>query len=297
MALSGVRQEYLYFCVQEMHKEGYAVTEICDILDLNRSSYYKWTHRAKSRSELENEALLHDIGMIYAGHNGTYGYRRIADEYNATHEKKYNLKRFYRLVHIVGLLAVIRRKRPAYQRSTPEVTAENILNREFTANTVNEKWCTDVTEMKYGSEGEKAYLSAILDLKGRDIISFAIGKSNNNQLVFETFDLAVQKYPYAHPLFHRDRGFQYTSKSFKAKLDKQGMQQSMSRVGCCIDNGPMEGFWGILKCEMYHLNRFETYEELVAAIEQFIHYYNHQRRQHKLNCLPPAIYRSLLEAA
>lgn len=297
MALNGVRQEYLYTCVLEMHKEGYAVTEICDILNLNRSSYYKWVHRVKSRSELENEVLLHDISMIYAEHNGTYGYRRIADEYNATHEKKYNLKGFYRLVHIVGLLAVIRRKRPAYQRSTPEVTAENILNREFTANTVNEKWCTDVTEMKYGSEGKKAYLSAILDLKVRDIVSFAIGKSNNNQLVFETFDLAVQKYPDAHPLFHSDRGFQYTSKSFKEKLDKQGMQQSMSRVGHCIDNGPMEGFWGILKCEMYYLNRFETYEALVAAVEQFIHYYNYQRRQHKLNCLPPATYRSLLEVA
>ena len=74
--------------------------------------------------------------------------------------------------------------------------------------------------MKYGSEGKKAYLSAILDLKVRDIVSFAIGKSNNNQLVFETFDLAVQKYPDAHPLFHSDRGFQYTSKSFKEKLDK-----------------------------------------------------------------------------
>ena len=92
MALSGIRQEHLYFCVQEMHKEGYAVTEICDILELNRSSYYKWIHRAKSYNELENEVLLHDIGMIYAEHNGTYGYRRIADEYNATHEKKYNLK-------------------------------------------------------------------------------------------------------------------------------------------------------------------------------------------------------------
>lgn len=297
MALSGVRQEYLYLCVREMHKEGYAITEICDILELNRSSYYNWTHRVKSNREAENEALLHEIGLIYAEHNGTYGYRRIADEYNATHKKQYNLKRFYRLVHIVGLLAVIRRKRPAYQRSTPEVTAENILNRDFTANTVNEKWCTDVTEMKYGSEGEKAYLSAILDLKGRDIVSFAIGKSNNNQLVFETFDLAIQKYPDAHPLFHSDRGFQYTSKVFKAKLDKQKMTQSMSRVGRCIDNGPMEGFWGILKCEMYYLNYFETYEELVAAAEQFIYYYNHQRRQHKLNCLPPATYRSLLEAA
>lgn len=297
MALNCVRQEHLYLCVQEMHTAGYAITEICDILELNRSSYYKWTHRPKSGRELENEALLHDIGLIYAEHNGTYGYRRIADEYNATHEKKYNTKRFYRLVHIVGLLAVIRRKRPAYQRSTPEVTAENELNREFTANAVNEKWCTDVTEMKYGSEGEKAYLSAILDLKGRDIVSFAIGKSNNNQLVFETLDLAVNKYPDAHPLFHSDRGFQYTSKQFRAKLDKQGMKQSMSRVGRCIDNGPMEGFWGILKCEMYYLNHFDTYEELVEAVEQFIHYYNHQRRQHKLNCLPPATYRSLLEAA
>ena len=297
MALSGVRQEHIYLCVQEMHSDGYAITEICDILDLNRSSYYKWTHRTKSSSELENEALLHDIGMIYVEHHGTYGYRRIADEYNETHRKKYNLKRFYRLVHIGGLLAIIRRKRPAYQRSTPEVTAENILNRDFTANAVNEKWCTDVTEMKYGPEGEKAYLSAVLDLKGRDIVSFAIGKHNNNQLVIDTFDLAIQKYPDAHPLFHSDRGFQYTNKVFKSKLDKQGMQQSMSRVGRCIDNGPMEGFWGILKCEMYYLNQFETYEELVDAVERFIYYYNHQRRQHKLNCLPPATYRSLLEVA
>ena len=295
--MSSVRQEGLYLCVQEMHQQGHAIAEICDILDLNRSSYYKWTHRTKSRSEIENEALLHDIGMIYAEHNGTYGYRRIADEYNETHQKKYNLKRFYRLVHIVGLLAIIRRKRPAYQRSKPEVTAENILNREFTAEKVNEKWCTDVTEMKYGSDGEKAYLSAILDLKSRDIVSFAIGKSNNNQLVFETFDMAIRKYPNAHPLFHSDRGFQYTSKLFKSKLDKQEMVQSMSRVGRCIDNGPMEAFWGILKCEMYYLNHFDTYEELVSAVEQFIHYYNHRRRQHKLNCLPPATYRSLLEAA
>ena len=297
MALNGVKQEHLYLCIQEMHKDGYAIAELCDILKLNRSSYYKWTHRVKSSHEAENEALLHEIGLVYAEHNGTYGYRRIADEYNATHEKQFNQKRFYRLVYIVGLLAVIRRKCPAHQRSTPEVTAENILNRDFTANTVNEKWCTDVTEMKYRSEGGKAYLSAILDLKSKDIVSFAIGKSNNNQLVFETFDSAVPKYPDAHPLFHGDRGFQYTSKQFKAKLDKQKMEQSMSRVGRCIDNGPMEGFWGILKCEMYDLNQFETYEELAAAVEQFIHYYNHQRRQNKLNCLPPATYRSLLEAA
>ena len=280
-----------------MRENGHAISEMCDILDLNRSSYYKWLRRSKRSREVENEALLHDIGMIYAEHSGTYGYRRIADEYNATHEKRYNLKRFYRLTHLVGLLAVIRRKRPAYRRSTPEVTAENILDRDFTAKSTNEKWCTDVTEMKYGTEGEKAYLSAILDLKSRDIVAFAIGRHNNNQLVFDTFDLAVKKYPDAHPLFHSDRGFQYTSRQFKARLDKQKMTQSMSRVGRCIDNGPMEGFWGILKCEMYYLNHFETYEELVTAVEQFIHYYNTQRRQHRLDCQTPASYRSLLEAA
>ena len=101
--------------------------------------------------------------------------------------------------------------------------------------------------MKYGAESEKAYLSAILDLKSRDIVFFAIDKSDNNQLVFNTFLMAIRKYPDAHPLFHSDRGFQYTNKGFKSKLDKQGMQQSMFRVGRCIDNGPMEGFWGLLK--------------------------------------------------
>lgn len=144
-------------------------------------------------------------------------------------------------------MAVIRRKRPAYQRATPEFTAENLLNRDFTADTTNEKRCTDVTELKYGSEGEKGYLSVILDLKSKDIVFFAMEKSNNNQLMFETFDLAVQKYLDAHPLFHRDRGFPYTSKQFKAKLGRQKMKQSMSRGGRCIDNGPMEGFWGIPK--------------------------------------------------
>lgn len=97
-----------------------------------------------------------------------------------------NDKRFYRLTGLVGLKAVIRRVRPAYQRSTPEITAENILGRDFTAEKPNEKWLTDVTEMKYGN-GEKLYLSAILDLKSQGYSVFRHRKSNNNQLVFDTF--------------------------------------------------------------------------------------------------------------
>ncbi len=240
--------------------------------------------------------MLHKIGYIYAEFNGIYGYRRITDELNNQCNTQYNYKRVYRLTRIVGLKAVIRRKRPQYQRSTPEITAENILNRKFTADKLNEKWLTDITEFKYGAN-EKLYLSAILDLKDKGIVSFAIGKRNDNRLVFDTFDLAVAKYTDAHPLFHSDRGFQYTSRQFKSRLDNAGMTQSMSRVGRCIDNGPMEGFWGILKCEMYYLNKFEDYDSLATSIEHYIQFYNFERRQKKLDHLAPMTYRQLLENA
>lgn len=280
--------------MKELSAQGHSVKSICEVLGLNRSSYYKWRHRKKSVRELENEGLLQELGEIYSQYNGTYGYRRLTDEYNSRHEKNYNVKRIHRLTKAVGLMAVIRRRKPEYYSSRPEVTAENILNRDFAALRPNEKWLTDVTEMKCGN-GERLYLSAIMDLKGRDIVSYVIGRSNNNALVFKTFDQAVMKYPEAHPIFHSDRGFQYTNRLFRVKLDAAGMTQSMSRVGRCIDNGPMEGFWGILKCEMYYLRRFETYSQLKTAIEGFIYFYNHQRRQHKLHCMAPATYRCLLQ--
>jgi transposase InsO family protein len=192
--------------------------------------------------------------------------------------------------------SVIRRKRPHYVKSTPEITAENILGRKFAAETLNEKWLTDVTEFKYGNGG-KMYLSAILDLKDKGIVSYAIGRSNNNRLVFSTFDAAIQKYPDAKPLFHSDRGFQYTSRVFKAKLEAAGMTQSMSRVGRCIDNGPMEAFWGTLKAEMYYLRHFDSCESLERAIEQYISFYNNSRYQQNLGGLAPLEFRALLSAA
>ena len=135
------------------------------------------------------------------------------------------------------------------QAANPQYIAENILNREFTAEAPNEKWLTDVTEFKYyvGPVVHKIYLSAILDLFDRRIVSFVIRDSNNNALVFDTFDDAIAKNPDAHPLCHSGRGYQYTNRTFHSKLEKAGITQSMSRVGKCIDNGPMEGFWGILK--------------------------------------------------
>jgi len=192
---------------------------------------------------------------------------------------------------IIGLKSVIRRKKKRYVKSTPQHVAENILNREFTAEEVNQKWVTDVTEFKYGNS--KAYLSAILDLHDNSIVSYVLGHSNNNELVFKTLDQAIKANPGSTPLIHSDRGYQYTSYGFKRKVDAVGIIQSMSRVGKCIDNGPIEGFWGIIKCEKYYLNQYDTYEELTAAVDEYIEFYNEERLQKKLNGLSPLEFRDL----
>ena len=171
----------------------------------------------------------------------------------------------------------------------PQFFAENLLNREFTAEAPNKKWLTDVTEFKYytGIEVHKIYLSAILDLYDRRIVSFVIKDSNNNALVFETFDAAIQENPEARPLCHSDRGFQYTNRAFHAKLEAAGMTQSMSRIARCIDNGPMEGFWGILKRERYYGRRFSDRAALEKMIADYIDYYNNERLQRNLGVLTP----------
>ena len=264
---------------------------MCKCAEIARASYYKWLNRSESEKDKENKIILAEVINLYSEVNGIYGYRRITLNINRKLNSKYNHKRIYRLMKSVNLTAVIRKKRKKYIHSTPQITAENILNREFVADNPNEKWLTDVTEFKLTS-GKKAYLSAILDLADNSIVSHVLSTSNNNKLVFDTLDKAMRANPTATPLFHSDRGFQYTSKSFKNKLNAINATQSMSRVGRCIDNGPMEGFWGTLKSEMYYLRKFDTYEELEQAINEYIEFYNTKRLQNKLKGMAPFEYRS-----
>ena len=118
-------------------------------------------------------------------------------------------------------------------------------------------------------------------------------QKEKQQYSAETKKAAVRAYqkgkanPDAHPLFHSDRGFQYTNRTFHHKLEQAGMTQSMSRVAHCIDNGPMEGFWGILKRERYYGRRFTSKQELIHMIESYIHYYNTRRVQRNLGVLTP----------
>ena len=167
MVLSLVRQEVIYLAIKLLSEEKhYPVSVLCEIAGVNRSAYYKWMHRHKSLNEIENEKLLLLVREAYEEKDGILGYRQMTIKLNREHQLKVNHKRIYRLMKIAGLKSVCRRKKYNYIKSTPEVTAENVLNRDFKAEHTSEKWLTDVTEFKYGN-GEKAYLSAILDQIGR----------------------------------------------------------------------------------------------------------------------------------
>ena len=222
------------------------------------------------------------------------GYRRIRDELDVNHKIAVNDKRILRICRNKGIQSTIKWKPKGCTRCdrNPDHIAKNYLNREFHADKPNEKWLTDVSEFKYyvGIELHKIYLSAILDLYDRRIIAFKISDHNDNPLVMDTFDEAVRLEPKAHPLFHSDRGFQYTSAQFYMRLKAHHLKQSMSRVAHCIDNGPMEGFWGILKREMYYGHHFTNRDNLIDAITDYIDYYNNRRLQRNLNVMTPMAY-------
>ena len=274
-----------------MNAEGKAsINRLCEVAGIPRSSYYKWLHRTLPESEQINIAIKEAILSIHEEYPDK-GYRRIRDDLARDYGFIVNDKRVLRICRYLHIKSTIKYRNEGCTVSDkdPVHVAENILNRDFKAERPNEKWLTDVTEFKYyvGNEKRKIYLSAILDLYDRRIVSYVINDYNDNPLVFDTFRRAVNLYPDAHPLFHSDRGFQYTSKQFHQMLEDHGMVQSMSRVGKCIDNGPMEGFWGILKRERYYKCTFSSRMSIVDMVEQYIEYYNNKRYQRSLGVLTP----------
>ena len=263
---------------------------MCRILRVSRAGYYQWLSGKLSPRAAENRHIADKVKEIHSS-SPDKGYRRIRDDLARYYDTPVNDKRVLRICQSLKIKSTIKYASHGCTKraSDPQHIAENLLKRQFHADHPNEKWLTDVTEFKYyaGRTVHKIYLSAILDLCDRRIVAAVTGDSNDNALVYTTFDRAVEENPGAHPLFHSDRGFQYTTQVFHDKLETAGMTQSMSRVGKCIDNGPMEGFWGILKRERYYGRRFTSREELLRMIEDFIEYYNSMRLQRGLGVLTP----------
>lgn len=257
---------------------------MCKQLSVSRAAYYKWLHREVPIQEQENIELANLIKEYDERFNHILGYRRMTSWINHFNHTNYKKKRIHRIMKKLNIHSVIRKKKKKYLSSTPQVVAENILQRDFYATAPNQKWATDVTEFKVPGEKKKLYLSAIIDLYDRYPVSYVISCRNDNRLVFKTFDKAIISNPDAKPIFHSDRGFQYTSKVFQRKLIDQEMQQSMSRLGHCIDNGPTEGFWGIIKSEMYAMYEIKDEESLRFAIKDYLRIYAEERIQERYEC-------------
>jgi putative transposase len=281
-------------------QKQYPVYRLCSYAHVSHSAYYKWKKQPKSKLEQQNERIARLLIRHHEEHPEK-GYRRLRDDLETMDNLHITDKRAYRICSRLNIQSVIKWKRKGCTRGAkdPMYVAENTLNRNFSAEAPNQKWLTDVTEFKYyvGPTVQKVYLSAILDLYDRRIVSYAISTRNDNALVMETFKAAAEAEPEAHPLLHSDRGYQYTSKEFHEWLTAYGMTHSMSRVGHCIDNGPMEGFWGILKRECYYNKRFTSLNSIVSMIENYIQYYNTKRTQRKLKLLTPLSYHEQFKKA
>ena len=288
MRLGKLRYDSKFMAIKFFKEtKHWCVHWMCKQLEVSRSAYYKWLHREIPGQELENIKLAELIKEYDDRFSHILGYRRMTSWINHFNHTNYSKNRVHRIMKKLNIHSIIRKKRKRYKSSTPETIAQNKLNRDFYATVPNQKWVTDVTEFRIPGEKKKLYLSSIFDLYDRYPVSFVVSSRNDIRLVFKTFDKAIADNPDAKPIFHSDRGFQYTSKVFQKKLMKQEMEQSMSRVGHCIDNGPTEGLWGIIKSEMYQMYEITDEATLKQAIKDYMRFYSEERPQDRYHCKTP----------
>ncbi|WP_308462478.1 IS3 family transposase [Clostridium weizhouense] len=266
-----------YELIKELHEsdEQWNISFMCEHLNISRAAYYKWINSTPSERQIEDERILAQIKEISVSNNSLFGamnmYYKLRDKYYFT----CGHNRVYRIMCVNDIRSSYRRTSSyKYIKSTHKETVENKLGRKFNSDKPNEKWCTDVTEIKVPTTGEKLYISPILDLYDRYPVGFAVSETNDTALTDAALEMAHNTYPEANPLYHSDRGFQYTRAVFKTKLKSYGMTQSMSRISRCIDNGPCEGFQGLFKDILFILYpEIHTKEEMIRAIYGTLDYY------------------------
>ena len=186
-----------------------------------------------------------------------------------------------------------KQRRSKYKSYKGEVgkVGPNILKRNFEANKPFEKLTTDVTE--FSVCGEKVYLSPIMDLYNREIISYNISRSPNFWQTREMLNGLFEKLPNdARPILHSDQGWQYQMREYQRLLAEHNIRQSMSRKGNCLDNSSMENFFGRLKIEIFFGEKFQTTAEFIRCLEEYIVYYNNERISLKLKGMSPIQYRT-----
>ena len=230
------------------------------------------------------------INDVFYKHKKRYGYRRITLDLK---NKGYiiNHKKVKRLMSKMNLYSPVRKAKYKSYKGTIGKIASNILQRDFRANKPNAKWVTDVTE--FHIPNGKVYLSPILDLFNREIVSYSVSTNPSFNQTKEMIDKAFINRNLKNCILHSDQGWQYQMIPYQKWLKEKGIIQSMSRKGNCLDNSVMENFFGIMKSEFFygHEYEFKTTDQLISSIHEYINYYNNDRIKTNLKGMSPVQYR------
>ncbi len=264
-------------------RQKYPLKELLRLSKLPRSTYYYYVKQSNKPSRYVE--LKENISEVYEKNGSRYGYRRIL---LGLRQKGIviNHKTVLKLMKSLNLRGKTR-KNDKYHSYKGEVgkIAENLLNREFEASKPYEKLTTDVTQFKVNNE--KIYLSPVMDLYNREILTYSISLSPNLEQIREMLNGLYEKLPEtATPIFHSDQGWQYQHSEYQSSLKEHNIVQSMSRKGNCMDNGAMENFFERLKVEMFYGEKFSLIEDFIMKLHDYISYYNNERIILKLKMSP-----------
>ena len=272
--------------IQELRRE-YPLAMLLEIAQLPRATFYY--HLKQRKNPDKYASAKEEITAIYHENRGRYGYRRITTELRKRNILL-NHKTVQRLMKEMGIVCRVRIKKYRSYKGEVGKIAPNLLGRNFQADRPNQKWVTDVTE--FHLFGEKLYLSPILDLHSRDIVSYVISERPVLSMVTTMLEKAFAKLSNSEILLlHSDQGWQYQHKHYQRMLQEKGIQQSMSNKGNCLDNAVMENFFGLLKSELLYLQEFESMDHFKQELVEYLDYYNNRRIKTKLKGLPPALHR------
>jgi transposase InsO family protein len=268
------------------HKYDLAVLLNC--LGMARSSFYYYAKQIEVADKyIEVKAM---IQSIYHKHKGRLGYRRIMLLLRQQGQV-INHKTVLRLMQVLKLKSVIRVKKYKSYKGEQGKIAPNLLNRAFKAERPNQKWATDVTE--FNVAGKKLYLSPVIDLYNQEIISYELSESPSFRSIMTMLDKALKKANTTRSLLlHSDQGWQYQMQQYQHLLKENGITQSMSRKGNCLDNAVIENFFGIIKAELFYLKKYDSILLLKKEINDYINYYNNERIKLNLNGMSPIQYRA-----
>ena len=280
----------MIFSFIQDHQEAWPVTVMCDALDVSPSGFYAWVSRPPSAAQKRRDLLLVEIRAVHAEVKQRYGSPRIHAELEAL-KIECCVNTVAKLMADNDIRAKTARKfRNTTDSNHPFPVADNVLDRQFDPSGPNEKWVADITIIPT-REGW-LYLAAVEDLYSRMVVGWSMADHMESRLVVDALEMAVQRrLPEEGLLAHSDRGSQYASEHYQRLLSRHGIDCSMSGVGQCWDNAPMESFFASLKKELVHHEDYLTRAQARASIFEYIElFYNPKRRHSSLGYLSPADY-------